>query len=110
MQSGATHVEIKVLHRHGWSISRIARELGLSRTTVRRELASEEPRQYTQRATPTALGEAQRAHVERRLAMCSSLRGPSCTTNSAGTTGIPAATRHLFGISDRCVRHQWPTH
>lgn len=75
MQSGATHMEMKVLHAHGWSVSRLAHEFGLSRTTVRRELASEAPRRYAQRSTPTALSEAQRAHVERRLAMCPTLRG-----------------------------------
>lgn len=75
MQSGATHMEIKVLHHHGWAISRIARELGLSRTTIRRELASDEPRHYTPRIKPTALTPAQLAHLERRLAMCASIRG-----------------------------------
>jgi transposase len=66
---------IKVLHAHGWSISRLAREFGLSRTTVRRELASQEPRHYPARSKPTALTEAQQAHVDRRLAMCPSIRG-----------------------------------
>lgn len=75
MQSGATHMEIKVLHQHGWSISQLARELGLSRTTIRRELVSDEPRRYAQRDRPTALTAAQVAHLERRLAMCSSVRG-----------------------------------
>ena len=63
MQSGATHMEIKVLHEHGWSISALAREYGLSRTTVRRELASAEPRHYAPRAKPTAFSAAQLAHV-----------------------------------------------
>ncbi len=75
MQSGAIHMEIKVLHAHGWSVSRLAREFGLSRTTIRRELASAVPRRYPERRKPTALSEAQRAHVERRLAMCPTLRG-----------------------------------
>ena len=57
-------MELRVLHQHGWSISALAREFGLSRNTVRRELESAEPRRYPMRAKPTALTEAQRAHVE----------------------------------------------
>ena len=68
-------MEIKVLHAHGWSISRLAREFGLSRTTIRRELASEEPRRYPARTKPTALTEAQQAQIDRRLPMCPSIRG-----------------------------------
>src|SRR5438552_8517420 len=49
MQSGETHVELKALRHHGWSVSDLAREYGLSRDTVRRELASEHPRGYPER-------------------------------------------------------------
>ena len=52
MQSGETHVELKALRQHGWSVSDLAREYGLSRDTVRRELASEHPRGYPERAKP----------------------------------------------------------
>ena len=48
-------MEIKVLHAHGWSISRLAREFGLCRETIRWELASEGPRGYPHRSTPTAV-------------------------------------------------------
>jgi lambda repressor-like predicted transcriptional regulator len=48
-------MEVRVLHQHGWSISALARELGLSRNTVERELESPEPRRYPARAKPTAL-------------------------------------------------------
>jgi DNA-binding phage protein len=41
MQSGETHVELKALRAHGWTITYIAKEYGLSRDTVRRELASD---------------------------------------------------------------------
>src|SRR5215469_9014055 len=92
-------MEINVLHAHGWSVSRLAREFGLSRTTIRRELASEAPRRYPLRSKPTALSEAQCAHVERRLAMCPALRGSVlyhelCREYSyAGS--YPAFIRHL---------------
>lgn len=75
MQSGETHVTLKALHHMGWTVSQLAREFGLSRTTVYKELASPEPRHYGPRARPTLLNEAQQVHVERRLAVCPSIRG-----------------------------------
>src|SRR5579884_3092169 len=59
MQSGVIHMEIHTLRRYGWSVSAIARNLGLDRATVRRELASSDPRGYRQRARPMGLSEAQ---------------------------------------------------
>lgn len=75
MQSGETHVTLRALHQMGWTVSHLAREFGLSRTTVYKELASSEPRHYGPRARPAALNEAQLVHVERRLAVCPSIRG-----------------------------------
>jgi transposase len=99
MQSGATHMEIKVLHAYGWSISRLAREFGLSRETIRRELASDGPRQYADRIKSTALSESQLAHIERRLAMCPTIRGTILhheLCRDYGYTGsYPAFVRHL---------------
>jgi transposase len=92
-------MEITVLHAHGWSVSRLAREFGLSRTTIRRELASEAPRRYPQRRKPTALSEAQRSHVERRLAMCPALRGSvlyhELSRDYRYVGSYPAFIRHL---------------
>jgi transposase len=68
-------MELEVLHRHGWTVSQLAREFGISRTTVYKELASETPRRYAERAKPTALNEAQVMHVERRLEVCPRIRG-----------------------------------
>lgn len=68
-------MELNVLHRHGWTVSQLAREFGISRTTVYKELACEGPRQYAERAKPTALNEAQVVHVERRLEVCPKIRG-----------------------------------
>ena len=75
MKSGAIWMELHALHKHGWTISALAREFGLNWRTVKRELESGEPRRYSERAKPTALTEAQQAHVERRLAVCPTLRG-----------------------------------
>jgi transposase len=68
-------MELHVLRRHGWSLSALAREFGLNRRTVKREVEAEGPRRYPQRAKPRALSEAQLAHVERRLVVCPSIRG-----------------------------------
>ena len=75
MQSEGIQMELKVLHQHGWSISELAREFGLNWRTVKREVMSEEPRRYPERVKPTALTPAQQAHVERRLAVCPTIRG-----------------------------------
>jgi tetratricopeptide (TPR) repeat protein len=102
VQSGATHRELKVLQAHGWSVSRLAREFGLSRTTIRRELASAEPRRYPARRQPTALSDAQCAHAERRLAMCPTLRGSvlyhELFRDYAYRGSYPAFIRHLRAL------------
>jgi hypothetical protein len=67
-------MELKALSRLGWSVTALAREYGLSRTTVYKELASPGPRSYG-RAKPTELNEAQRIHIERRLSVCPGIRG-----------------------------------
>ena len=100
-------MEIKVLHDHGWSISQLAREFGLCRETIRRELASEEARHYPERVKPTALTAAQQAHIERRLAMCATIRGTIlhhelCRDyDYAGS--YPAFIRHLRALRPAAV-------
>jgi transposase len=99
MQSEGTHMELKVLHQHGWSISRLAREFDVSRVTVRRELAADGPRHYPERTKPTALTDAQQAHVLRRLAVCPVIRGTDlhrelCTEYGYGGS-YGAFARHL---------------
>lgn len=95
-------MELKVLHRHGWTVSQLAREFGISRTTVYRELASETPRRYAERVKPTALSEAQARHVERRLEACPRMRGTILyeeLRREYGYQGSYAAFgRHLRGL------------
>lgn len=99
MQSGETHVELKALRHHGWKISELAREFGLSRDTVRRELASDHPRQYSPRLKPTALTEPQLIHVQRSLVICPNLRGTDLFAELRSDYGYagsyPAFQRHL---------------
>ncbi len=68
-------MELKALRKHGWTISALAREFGLSRNTVRKEVRSDAPRRYPERNRPTELTASQLAHVERRLAVCPTIRG-----------------------------------
>jgi transposase len=101
-------MEIKVLHNHGWSISQLAREFGLCRETIRRELASEDTRRYPERARPTALTAAQQAHIERRLAMCATIRGTilyhELCRDYAYHGSYPAFIRHLRALRPASVR------
>ncbi len=64
MRSGEIWMELKALRKHGWSISALAREFGLSRNTIRKEVQSEAPRRYPERNKPTELTPSQLAHVE----------------------------------------------
>ncbi len=59
---------------HGWSISALARKFHLNPRTVTRQLETAEPRRYPRRAPQHPLTHAQLAHIERRLAVCPSLR------------------------------------
>ncbi len=91
-------MELKALFRLGWSVTALAREYGLSGTSVYKELASCGPRSYG-RAKPTELNEAQRIHIERRLSVCPGIRGTDLHAelryeySYAGS--YPAFQRHL---------------
>jgi transposase len=108
MKSGAIWMELHALHKHGWTISALAREFGLNWRAVKRELESAEPRRYPERAKPTALTEAQRAHLERRLAVCPTLRGTDLHAELVRDYGYvgsyPAFARHLRGVRPGRVR------
>ena len=108
MQSGETHVELKALRHHGWTVSQLAREYGLCRDTVRRELGSDHPRHYPERLKPTALTEAQLIHVERRLVICPNIRGTDLYAELRSEYGYPgsypAFERHLRLIRPAQIR------
>lgn len=75
MQCEGIGMSLRVLRSHGWSITALAREFGLNWRTVKRAAESEEPRHYPERAKPKALTPAQLAHVQRRLEVCTGIRG-----------------------------------
>ena len=108
MKSGAIWMELHALHKHGWTISALAREFGLNWRTVKRELESGEPRRYAERVKPTALTEAQQAHVERRLAVCPTLRGTDLhgelVRDYEYVGSYPAFARHLRTLRPAEVR------
>lgn len=68
-------MSLRAVRAHGWSMTVLAREFHLNWRTVKREVESEEVRRYSERSKPTALTEAQLAHVERRLLVCPGIRG-----------------------------------
>jgi DNA-binding IclR family transcriptional regulator len=50
VESEEIWMDLHALHRHGWSISALAREFHLNRRTVTRELEALEPRRYPRRS------------------------------------------------------------
>lgn len=61
-------MEIKVLHKRGMSIRAIARELGISRNTVRSHLkAKSEKPQYSPRPAPSSLLDEYRDYISKRI-------------------------------------------
>ncbi|HET9847521.1 MAG TPA: IS21 family transposase [Candidatus Dormibacteraeota bacterium] len=101
-------MELQALRKHGWSIRALAREFGLSRNTVRRELRSDQPREYSARAQPAALNAAQVAHIERRLAVCPGIRGSllyfELRRDYAYAGSYPAFIRHLRAVRPPVMR------
>lgn len=70
-------LEIRVLHRHGKSIRQIAREMGVSRNTVRRYLRDDEAERYRSRLLrPTKL-EPFKGYVIERLGAAAPARIPA---------------------------------
>ncbi|HEY4366593.1 MAG TPA: helix-turn-helix domain-containing protein, partial [Steroidobacteraceae bacterium] len=60
-------VEIQVLRRQGQSIRRIARELGVSRNTVRRYLREQRAVKYGPRDVRPCKLDAHKAHLQIRI-------------------------------------------
>ncbi len=108
MQSGETHVELKALQQHGWSVSQLAREFGLSRTTVYKELANPTPRIYNRRECPIDFTAAQVIYLEQRLVVCPGIRGTDLHAelryHYQYEGSYPAFQRHLRPLRPALVR------
>ncbi|MBV7888005.1 helix-turn-helix domain-containing protein, partial [Yersinia pestis] len=64
-----TGMEIQILHKQGMSSRPIARELGISRNTVKRNLqAKSEPPKYTPRPAVASLMDEYRDYIRQRIA------------------------------------------
>lgn len=64
-----TVMEIKILHKQGMNSRAIARELGISRNTVKRYLrAQSEPPKYTPRPATASLLDEYRDYIRQRIA------------------------------------------
>jgi transposase len=108
MQSEGIHMELKVLYQHGWPISQLAHEFGLNWRTVKREVTSDNPRHYPERAKPTTFTAAQQAHSERRLAVCPTIRVTDLhhelRRDYAYTGSYPSFARHLEALRPQQTR------
>ncbi len=72
-----TVMEIKILHKQGMSSRAIARELGISRNTVKRYLqAKSEPPKYTPRPAVASLLDEYQHYLSTHRPGCSSLQNP----------------------------------
>jgi transposase len=77
MLTQESQVEIKVLHRQGLPIRAIARQLRVSRNTVRGVLRGKVPRSYPRRAPRSTKLQAFEAYVRERLSRAGTLRLPA---------------------------------
>ena len=68
MVGGETALEIRVLAKHGLGVREIAREVGVSRNTVRRYLRSAEAARYRERPPQPGKLSAFEEYVRQRLA------------------------------------------
>jgi transposase len=69
-------LEIRVLHRHGKSIREIAREMGVSRNTVRRYLRDAEAERYKPRPLRSTKLDPFKGYIEERLTAAAPERIP----------------------------------
>jgi DNA replication protein DnaC len=86
----------------------MAREFGLSRTTIYKELASDGTRRYGPRPRPMTLNEAQAVHVERRLVVCPGIRGTDLHAELRSAYGYEGSRKRLSAslILERLLAHE----
>lgn len=95
-----TVMEIKILHKQGMSSRAIARELGISRNTVKRYLqAKSEPPKYTPRPAVASLLDEYRDYIRQRIADAHPYKIPATViAREIETEGISWRNDHSQGI------------
>ncbi len=89
-----TVMEIKILHKQGMSSRAIARELGISRNTVKRYLqAKSEPPKYTPRPAVASLLDEYRDYIRQRIADAHPYKRPGISWRNDHSQGI-----HSFSL------------
>ncbi len=95
-----TVMEIKILHKQGMSSRAIARELGISRNTVKRYLqAKSEPPKYTPRPAVASLLDEYRDYIRQRIADAHPYKIPATViAREIRAPGISWRNDHSQGI------------
>ncbi len=94
-----TVMEIKILHKQGMSSRAIARELGISRNTVKRYLqAKSEPPKYTPRPAVASLLDEYRDYIRQRIADAHPYKIPATVIARGSRPGISWRNDHSQGI------------
>lgn len=94
-----TVMEIKILHKQGMSSRAIARELGISRNTVKRYLqAKSEPPKYTPRPAVASLLDEYRDYIRQRIADAHPYKIPATVIAREIETRISWRNDHSQGI------------
>ena len=98
-------MEIKVLHKRGMSIRAIARELGISRNTVRSHLkAKSEKPQYSPRPAPSSLLDEYRDYISKRISDAHPYKIPATVIACYMRRNWPG-----ISVNRRCTRGWQPS-
>ncbi len=101
-----TVMEIKILHKQGMSSRAIARELGISRNTVKRYLqAKSEPPKYTPRPAVASLLDEYRDYIRQRIADAHPYKIPA--TVIAREIRVAGLRRTITSLKMRCGWSVW---
>ncbi len=101
-----TVMEIKILHKQGMSSRAIARELGISRNTVKRYLqAKSEPPKYTPRPAVASLLDEYRDYIRQPGILLMDVRKDVCITRylQSGTGALHEVVYLILGIIFKSV-------
>ena len=97
------YMEITILHRQGYGTRRIARELGISRNTVRECLRHDDrlPRSYHRTTVRVAKLAAYQAYLEERVKQAQPHRLPAIPTSTRTSSGRRAWRSRRTSVNRR---------